>query len=127
MTFLFSLYNKSHKEHIMQNEIQNFVKNLNENFSENLKITNEKFGEYYGGKWCKICRYGITDAEKRGRSVYCFIALEDFTNKTLGSIKKGDIMKPASFAQPAKHARGNLFNADGGMGCCGPYGVAYMK
>lgn len=49
-------------------------------------------------------------------SVYAFI---DKSN--------GDVLKPASWNAPAKHARGNIFNDDYGFGCCGVYSVAYLK
>ena len=39
----------------------------------------------------------------------------------------GDVLKPASFAKPAKHARGNIFDADGGLKGMGPYGPAYLR
>ena len=45
-------------------------------------------------------------------SVYAFIALQDGHTKTLGTLKAGDIHKPAGFKAPAKHARGNVFEAD---------------
>lgn len=50
------------------------------------------------------------------RSSYCFI---DKTN--------GDILMCASWKTPAKHARGNLFNSDDGLDCCGPHGIQYLK
>jgi len=50
------------------------------------------------------------------RSAYCFV---DKTN--------GNVLKAASWNAPAKHARGNIFNADNGLGCCGPYSVAYLR
>lgn len=51
-----------------------------------------------------------------GRSVHCFI---DTTN--------GDVLKAAGWKAPAKHARGNIFNQDNGLGCMGPYGAAYLR
>jgi len=39
----------------------------------------------------------------------------------------GDVLKPASYKAPAKHARGNIFNNDNGLGCMGKYGVAYLR
>lgn len=50
------------------------------------------------------------------RSVHCFV---DTTN--------GDVLKAAGWKVPAKHARGNIFNADNGLGCMGPYGAAYLR
>jgi len=40
---------------------------------------------------------------------------------------KGDVFKPASWKKPAKHARGNIFDAKNGLGSVGPYGPAYLK
>ena len=39
----------------------------------------------------------------------------------------GDVLKPASWNAPAKHARGNIFADDNGLNCCGPYGIAYLR
>lgn len=50
------------------------------------------------------------------RSAYGFI---DKTN--------GDVLKAASWAAPAKHARSNIFNPDNGISCCGPYGIAHLR
>lgn len=61
-----------------------------------------------GKRYIKVCL--------KGSGVYAFI---DKTN--------GDVLKPASWAAPAKTARGNIFNEDNGMGCCGPYGIAYLR
>ena len=52
----------------------------------------------------------------RDNSCYAFI------DKTTG-----DILMPASYKAPAKHPRGNIFNADNGLDCTGPYGIAYLK
>lgn len=41
--------------------------------------------------------------------------------------RNGDVLKPASFRAPAKHARGNLFAPDFGLPCAGPYGIAYLR
>ena len=49
-------------------------------------------------------------------SVFAFV---DRTN--------GDVLKPASYKAPAKHARGNIFLSDHGLGLVGPFGPAYLK
>ncbi len=54
-------------------------------------------------------RYGARDG------VYCFI---DKTN--------GDVLKPASWRGPAKHARGNIFLCDY-LTTCGAYGLRYLN
>ena len=49
-------------------------------------------------------------------SVFAFINTEN-----------GDVLMPASWKAPAKHARGNIFNEDNGLNCVGPYGIAYLR
>lgn len=65
-------------------------------------------------------------AETR-QQIYAFIALEDFSTKELGQVKAGDVMKPASYKKPAKHARGNVFDAEGGLGTANQYGPGYLR
>lgn len=50
-----------------------------------------------------------------GSTIYCFVEMAT-----------GDILMPEGLKRPAKHARGNIHNADP-LACCGPYGVAYLK
>jgi hypothetical protein len=60
-----------------------------------------------GARYYKIVHNG---------SIYCFI---DKIN--------GDVLKAASRLAPAKHARGNIFDADNGLKFMGPYGAAYLR
>ena len=39
----------------------------------------------------------------------------------------GDVLKPATYKAPAKHARGNIFDPQNGMSSMGPYGPAYLR
>ena len=41
--------------------------------------------------------------------------------------ENGDVLKPASWRAPAKHARGNIYDNQGGMKGVGPYGPAYLR
>ena len=50
------------------------------------------------------------------KRIYCFIERST-----------GDILKPATYAVPAKGARGNIFDADHGMKRMGSHGPAYNK
>lgn len=54
----------------------------------------------------------IVRADEGQRSAFCFI---DRTN--------GDVLKPAGWKGPAKHARGNIFTDRVGVSC---YGALYM-
>ena len=56
-----------------------------------------------------------------------FIAKQTQQTKQLGKIRQGDILKPKSFVAPARGARGNLFNAEKGLGRLGLYGPEYNK
>lgn len=94
--------------------------NYNKNFPS---LPHDKFYSERGSKFLAIdhlCSNGQ-------RMVFCFIAACDSQSKGMGMVKKGDILKPDGWKKPAKHARGNLFNADKGIGCVGPYGVQYLK
>jgi hypothetical protein len=64
-----------------------------------------------GNRYAKI----IKSYSERNLSVYGFIDLSN-----------GDLLKAASWAKPAKHARGNIFAPDPLAGC-GPYGLAYLR
>lgn len=60
-------------------------------------------------------------------SVYAFIRMTDGHTKTLGTLKAGDIHRPATYKAPSKHARGSVLAEDKGLSCAGPYGIAYLK
>jgi hypothetical protein len=53
---------------------------------------------------------------EREGSAHCFVDKET-----------GDVLKAASWSKPAKHARGNIFNPDYGLGNMGPHGPAYLR
>lgn len=63
-----------------------------------------------GKRYTKIT---IKDSQE---SVWAFI---DNTN--------GDVLKPATFKVPAKHARGNIFDEHNGTKTLSAYGPAYLK
>lgn len=52
----------------------------------------------------------------RDTSVHCFV-----------DIQNGDVLKAASWNAPAKHARGNIFDDNNGLGSMGDYGPAYLR
>ena len=84
---------------------------IDDNFAQNYPnldaptLTTKK-----GSKYVKIIQVD------NQRSVFAFIDLSN-----------GDVLKPAGWSRPANHARGNLFDADGGMGKMSWTGPAYLK
>jgi len=91
----------------IQREITNYYRNK---FAI-LQIPNVKF--LVGSKYIKLV---TTSRGDRGSSVYCFV------NKSTG-----DIYKAASYAAPAKHARGNIFDEDYAWGkAVNIYGGTYL-
>ena len=58
--------------------------------------------------------------------VFAFIVREDFETKTMGALKKGDVLKPATWKAPAKHARGNIYNTNT-RAYMTPYGPHYLR
>ena len=55
----------------------------------------------------------------KGTSCWGFISRVDDTLKG-APIKKGDLLKPASWKAPAKHARGNIIDGTAKWGVYGP-------
>lgn len=72
----------------------------------------ETFEHTMGPKYVRVTKHM---PGSMGGSAYCFVSREN-----------GDVLKPAGFKTPAKHARGNIYDADPVKGC-GPYGVAYLR
>jgi len=64
-----------------------------------------------GRKYIRLVR-----KDKGQTSAYCFV---DTTN--------GNVLKPAGWKAPAKHARGNIFAADNGLTNMSWTGPAYLR
>jgi len=74
-----------------------------------------------GTKYLKIVRREFmkdnpAQSYRQGASVHAFV---NTTN--------GDVLKPATWKAPAKHARGNIFDGSYGCASMGPYGPAYLR
>lgn len=78
-------------------------------------LPSEKLSYSVGKKYARFVR-SIAGVPNGGGSAYCFI-----------DMNTGDVLKPDGWKRPAKHARGNLFDANNGMLHIGPYGPAYLK
>ena len=70
-------------------------------------------------KWLEVL---VKELGQGSWKVYCYIAMIDFVNKTLGEVKCGDIYR-VSKSKPIKHARGNVFN-NSTWDCIGPYEIS---
>lgn len=82
--------------------------------SERYSVVSAKAGQSY---------IKLTKTSGGSNSAFAFIIIND--NK-MG--KSGDILKAASWAAPAKHARGNVFSDTKGMEAVNCYGhINYMK
>ena len=93
-------------------------KKVDDNFRQsfpNLKADKLTFKK--GGRYMKVIS---THQSGSGSSVWAFIDMKQGPTY-------GDILKPASYKAPAKHARGNLFDGSWGLKYVGPYGPAYLK
>lgn len=75
------------------------------------KLPEAHIEAHVGPKYVRIVKRDGASA-----SAYAFINKEN-----------GDILKPASYKAPAKHARGNIYADDFGLSCCHQYSVAYLK
>ena len=96
--------------------LQKIVDNANLHTPHKVTIRNRN------SKWIAV---DSADKERSG-SVLCFIASQDNTTRTIGTVKRGDVMKAASWKVPAKHPRGNIFD-DTGLGCMTWTGARYLK
>lgn len=81
-----------------------------------------------GSRFVKVTRLDRSTAgvvSERG-SVHAFI---DITGGNIDGVnhQSGDVLKPATYRAPAKHARGNLFDDKGGLGWMSSYGPAYLR
>lgn len=74
-----------------------------------------------GKRYIKIIRKNVHSGKTMsGGSVFLFLDTKEGDTY-------GDILKPASWKAPAKHARGNVFDGNWGIGSVGVYGPAYLK
>lgn len=96
------------------------------------KINKHHYGLFFNintdqvllSKGKKFIKVGMARQGERMGSSYAFIALEDSQTKTLGIVKKGDLLKAASFNSPAKNARGNILtDMNTALNNSGPYGI----
>lgn len=113
----------------MENEIDNFLKLALEKKNATIppSLPRKRLVRDGGAKFLRIVVEDDVEGDVyKHTSAYCFIALEDGANRTLGPWKKGDYFKCAGYKAPAKGARGNIFDADPVAGI-NSYGPVYLK
>jgi hypothetical protein len=71
-----------------------------------------------GKKYLRIVTEDVyhENGKKDRPQVFCFL-----------DIATGDVLKAATWRAPAKHARGNIYAEDNGMGGISAYGGRYLK
>jgi hypothetical protein len=96
-------------------------------FFEGVKTYQQKYHESFGNHEVNLREFTYKEGKRyikvtytyknsQGNSVYCFV-----------DKKTGDVLKAASWNQPAKGARGNIFNADRGLKALRPHGVVTFR
>lgn len=95
----------------MKRTLQYFIDALNAKFPKEEHVMKEGYMLIPGRKYTKVC------VERNGKPTSAYAFIDNIT---------GDLYKPAGWAGPAKHARGNI-NDDSGLKACGTYGVAYIR
>lgn len=79
-------------------------------------ICGTRFAAEQGQKFIRVIAQGTIRGELGpSRSAYAFVSMEN-----------GDIFKSDSWKRPAKHARGNISDADP-VGCCQRHSVIYLR
>tara|TARA_Y100000310_G_scaffold280329_1_gene299986 strand:- start:644 stop:1006 length:363 start_codon:yes stop_codon:yes gene_type:complete len=97
---------------------------INEHYKKYQFVNAPTLAVESGRKFWRVVRINSTGG---GDGVYAFVVLEDGQTKGLGKVKRGDILKPASYKTPARHARGNIFDDKQGMTSMGWHGPAYLR
>lgn len=104
---------KAVKMHVM-----GVQKKINDDFKKNFPNLKPPILKIQKGKrYIKIIK---VDQDGTSKSVFEFIDAKEGPTY-------GDILKPASWRAPAKHARGNVFDGSWGVNAVGPYGPAYLR
>jgi hypothetical protein len=83
-------------------------------------LSKEVLVAHFGTRYVRIDKISKEIDSTTGRPVRCFAWA--FIDRTCG-----DVLKPATYKAPAKHARGNLFDTSGGMASMSNYGPAYLR
>jgi len=97
---------------------------IDEHFAQNYSnLTPPRIVLEPGSKFIKVVK---VESGTGGCSVHSFIVRKGGTTKALGTVKPGDVLKAASWKQPAKHVRGTIFSEDFGGYGVDTYGARYL-
>jgi hypothetical protein len=83
--------------------------------------------EFPGAQYVKPDKFSFTKGKRYWRLVATNV---DNGNKHVHSFldtTTGDVLKAAGWSKPAKHARGNIYKSDYGMGGVGDHGAKYLR
>ena len=94
-----------------ETKLTEFMARIQEMMNKNISINPPTIQAERGQRYIRIVRHGPAE-----HSVYCFVEMAT-----------GDILKPAGYKTPAKHARGNILDEHGGMSWLTPYGVGSLR
>lgn len=112
-----------------------FIASVQEILSENARKFNHiermdvevehspKFTRVYA---VEVPKSGSASIRQNHRRIFAFVATTDSNSVALGKVKRGDVMKPATYKAPARHARGNIYDAFNGISRLTAYGPAYL-
>jgi hypothetical protein len=113
-------------------EFQSWLKGAQELLDKHQQSFKFPFKDHYFaeelGKFIRVWRRTETDeaTDCRG-SCMCFVAMQDNETKALGAVRAGDVLKPASWKAPTRHARGNIFDTSNGLASMNHNGPNYLK
>lgn len=93
----------------------------------NQKITNDYFAKNCQITWIKELSFPVFEVTKGKK--YIRIARVDGQTSVhvFVNMQNGDVLMPAGWRGPAKHARGNIYDEHNGLKMMGPYGPAYLR
>jgi len=123
--------NKSELREMIREELDEAQKEVGESdIKKFVKIVQQIHDKYFAKHYDNLTPPKIEYT--RGKKYYKIIRVEQYqTSRSVHSFvdrTTGDIHKPAGWKAPAKHARGNIFDNDGGKSSMKDSGsIVYMR
>ena len=104
------------------------MENFKEKFDSFLKGCQTIVDEYMKKNYPNLSTFVLV--AETGRRYIRVMRTKGDTNESCWAFvdqTNGNVLKPATYKAPAKHARGNIFDDKNGLGSIGPYGPAYLR